>query len=287
MANVYIGTCSWKYESWKGIVYSDNAKTNYLLEYSKKYNSVEIDQWFWSLHGTNKITLPLPEVVEEYSSSIPNDFKFTVKLPNSLSLTHFYKKQKSEPLIENPNFLSSDLFNQFLKSINLLRPNLGPLMLQFEYLNKQKMRSIQDFIALLSKFNDGRSDKFQLGIETRNPNYLSEEYFTFLQNQKLVPILLQGYYMPPITDTFRKFGKLLSDTVVIRLHGPDRKGIEEKTGGDWSAIVEPKDSELEEIVNMVLELLDRKVDVYINVNNHYEGSAPLTIEKIIKLITPK
>ena len=34
-----IGTCSWKYKSWQGIVYSENAKQNFLFEYSKKYNS--------------------------------------------------------------------------------------------------------------------------------------------------------------------------------------------------------------------------------------------------------
>ena len=35
---------------------------------------------------------------------------------------------------------------------------------------------------------------------------------------------------------------------------------------------------------MIKDLNSRDVDVYLNVNNHYEGSAPLTIEKIKKLI---
>ncbi len=37
-----IGTCSWKYDSRAGPVYSPQARDNYLLEYSQKYNTVEI-----------------------------------------------------------------------------------------------------------------------------------------------------------------------------------------------------------------------------------------------------
>jgi len=35
---------------------------------------------------------------------------------------------------------------------------------------------------------------------------------------------------------------------------------------------------------MVEELLDADTNVYVNVNNHYEGSAPRTIEKIRNLL---
>jgi hypothetical protein len=35
---------------------------------------------------------------------------------------------------------------------------------------------------------------------------------------------------------------------------------------------------------MIKDLQKRKVDTYANVNNHFEGSAPLTIQKIRKLL---
>jgi uncharacterized protein YecE (DUF72 family) len=98
-----IGTCSWKYDSWKGLIYPDFGEFNYLEEYSKHYNTVEIDQWFWSLNKSN-VYLPKSNVVEEYNDSTPNDFKFTIKMPNSLTLTHPYKSY--EP---NPYFLSNEL----------------------------------------------------------------------------------------------------------------------------------------------------------------------------------
>ncbi len=70
------------------------------------------------------------------------------------------------------------------------------------------------------------------------------------------------------------------ETAVVRLHGPDRAAIEEATKKKWDRIAAPKEEELDRIVGMIRTLVGSGVDVYLNVNNHYEGSAPLTIERI-------
>lgn len=280
MAQLRIGTCSWKYDSWLGLVYSDLKKINYLKEYSEHFNTVEVDQWFWSLHGEKKVTLPRRKDVEEYSASVPEDFKFTIKIPNSVTLTHFYRKMRTDPLAPNPYFLNKDLFEQFLQSIELMKKNIGVLMFQFEYLNKQKMGSQLEFMQMLESFINECDDSYNYGIEIRNSNYLNKSYFEFLNNNKLSMIFLQGYYMPPVWEIFQSYKELIKQPVVIRLHGPDRKRIEEKSGGDWSKIIEPRDSELDKVVEMIRFFEDKNIDVYINVNNHFEGSAPLTIKRI-------
>lgn len=277
---IRIGTCSWKYDSWKGIVYADEKVPNMLKEYAKHFSTVEIDQWFWSLFENNRYTMPKNKDVEEYNASVPDDFRFTIKLPNSISLTHYYLKSKSVPLKENPYFLSVDLYNEFLEAIAPMASKVGVVMLQFEYLNKQKMHSLNQFLDKLEAFVNAIPKTIKLGIETRNPNYLKKEYFEFLFQHKLVPVFLHGYYMPPVFETYKSFKELIDDTVVLRLHGPDRSGIEAVTGNIWNAIVQPKDDEIEKIIEMMRSLLERETDLYVNVNNHYEGSAPLTIKKI-------
>jgi uncharacterized protein YecE (DUF72 family) len=119
-------------------------------------------------------------------------------------------------------------------------------------------------------------------MEIRNGNYLNESYFKFLNRNRLIPVFLQGYWMPPITDLYAKWRPLIleQEQVVIRLHGPDRQGIEKLTGKQWDQIVAPKDDELALIAAMIDDLLDQGINVYLNINNHYEGSAPLTIERI-------
>lgn len=280
--NLRIGTCSWKYESWAGILYSGFPGVNYLQEYSAQFTTVEIDQWFWSLYPGDRVKLPDPDTVKEYWDSVPDTFRFTVKVPNSITLTHHYSKDKSAPLLENPHFLSNTLFDEFLKRIHPLKSVLGPLLFQFEYLNKQKMPSQVEFCERFQEFIRACPEDYQYAVEIRNPNYLNSGYFEFLRSNRLYPVFLQGYYMPSIFQLVEKFKNELKDLAVIRLHGPDRKGMEEKTKERWNRIAEPRDAELDALAEMIHDLSDRNIAMYLNVNNHYEGSAPLTIQRILQ-----
>ncbi|MBU2430673.1 MAG: DUF72 domain-containing protein, partial [Proteobacteria bacterium] len=133
--NIRIGTCSWKYDSWKGLIYSDDVGKNYLSEYSKHFSIVEVDQWFWGLFG-DKIVMPKPEVVSEYVASVPKDFRFSIKVPNAITLTH---KHGKGPLEANPHFLSNELMEDFIELLEPMSKQINSLIFQFEYLNKQKM----------------------------------------------------------------------------------------------------------------------------------------------------
>jgi len=280
-----LGTCSWKYDSWKGIVYSESKNKNYLKEYSQKFNTVEIDQWFWSLFPPAKVVLPQKGVAEEYKKSIPDDFLFTIKVPNSITLTHFYKDSKDETLNPNPFFLSVELFSEFLNAIEPIRKQVGCLIFQFEYLNKQKMKSLSEFQSRFAEFNKQmKKDVPPIGIEIRNPNYLNEKYFGFLADLNIAPVFLEGYYMPPITEIYTKYKKHIKNLAVIRLHGPDRKGIEKIANDNWNQIYINRDKDINSIVEMMQELQNKEVDLFVNVNNHFEGSSPLTIDKIRKLL---
>jgi uncharacterized protein YecE (DUF72 family) len=283
MAALRIGTCSWKYDSWKGLVYSAKSSINYLAEYSKKYNTVEIDQWFWSLFD-DIVRLPEKPLVKEYNDSVPEDFKFTIKVPNSVTLTHYYQKKSKSELRENPNFFSPDLFKRFLDTLEPMKNKIGALMFQFEYLNKKKMSSEAEFLDRLESFIETIDRIYPYTIEIRNPNYLNNSYFDFLNRYNLSHVLLEGYYMPPVKEVFNKFKDLIGTPVVLRLHGPDRKKIEEITGKKWSKIVRPEDEKINQLPLIINYFLEKEVDVYVNVNNHFEGSAPLTIEKINRLI---
>ena len=279
-----MGTCSWKYGSWDGLVYSGPKPDNFLREYADHFRTVEIDQWFWSLFGADRVSLPDPRVVNEYASSVPEDFRFTVKVPNSITLTHFYKKHKSDPLVPNPHFLCRELFLSFLDRLKPIHNKIGSLMFQFEYLNKQKMSGLQNFLDTFGSFTAKCPEGFPYGVEIRNPNYLKAAYFDFLNTHRLHHVFLQGSYMPPITEVYYAHEASIRKLAVIRLHGPERKGIEARTGGKWNRRLEPRDSELDSVVDLIGRMVNGHIDIYLNVNNHYEGSAPLTIRKIEALL---
>jgi uncharacterized protein YecE (DUF72 family) len=286
-----IGTCSWKFDSWKGLFY-DAGKTyrpdDYLADYAKHLNSVEIDQWFWSLFPS-RIKLPDIGTVKSYADSVPNDFLFTVKAPNSLTLTHFYTKQtkKYAEYAGQPNkhFLDNELLERFLERLTLMESKLGPIMFQFEYLNKKKMASKESFFDKFQEFIVKAPKGYQYAIEIRNPNYLSPSFFNFLGEHGLGYVYLEGYYMPHIGEVHQKFKPATANFCVIRLHGGDRLEIETATGGLWDRVVSPKPKGLEAAAQIVRNNRKKNVLTYVNLNNHFEGSAPLTAERFLEKLT--
>ena len=283
--NLHIGTCSWKYPSWEGLVYDSAKPENFLKEYSRKYKSVEIDQWFWSLFGIDKVVLPKSDVVEEYARSVPDNFRFVIKAPNSLSLTHLYKSHSAGKLVANPHFLSTELYKTFLDSLSGIHSQIGAISLQFEYLNKLKMPSPQLFFEQFVNFVEAVDTSIPLCIELRNPNFLNDNYFKTLNELKIGHTFCQGYYMPDIQEVYANHGHYLQGTSIIRLLGPDRQGIEKSTGKNWNKVVAPKDTEIPGIARLVKKMVDQSgMDIYLNVNNHYEGSAPATIEKLLQYL---
>jgi uncharacterized protein YecE (DUF72 family) len=269
-----VGTCSWKYPSWHGLVYSRATGIDYLEEYARKYDTVEIDQWFWAL--------PEKEIAAQYASVTPPEFRFTIKLPNMLSLTHFYGRKGDTKLRPNPDFLSQSLFRDVLGRLEPLHAKIGMLMLQFEYLNRQKMESREAFLEALAGFAAAAPRTLPIAIEPRNSKWVDGRWFSFLAEHGLSHVFLHGYYMPPAWETWTQLGRLVRGAAVVRLHGPDRKGMEKATGESWDRIVAPKDEELDRIGAMIEDMRGRSMTVWLNINNHYEGSAPLTIERLVE-----
>ncbi len=282
MAQLRIGTCSWNYRSWTGLVYSAPDGIDFLSEYAARYDTVEVDRWFWSLFKGDQAKMPDASDVTAHRSAVPETFRFTVKAPNSITLTHHYRKSKMQPLEPNPHFLSGELVERFLETLEPLGETLGPVMFQFEYLNRQKMKSEKAFLEAFDTFLAGLPDGYRFGVELRNPTWLAGPFFELIGKHSVIPVLLQGYYMPSVVELYIRWRDELAkhDTVVIRLHGPNRQGIEKHTGKVWDRVVAPKDDELSAIAGVTKDLLGRGVNVYVNVNNHYEGSAPLTIDRL-------
>lgn len=282
-ATIRFGTCSWNYPSWMGLVYSErhSRAAAYLREYSRKYESVEIDSWFYKI--------PDSEEVADYLSQVPPEFRFTCKVPQELTLTHLRGRAGVSTMEPNPDFLSAERFEVFLGAIEPMLPQLDALIFEFEYLNRDKMPSLDAFLEKLDRFlasvrGSGASTletqhQLPIAIETRNKNFLGETYFAFLREKRLMPVFSEKLYMPHVSDVYRHYKDYIDTDVVVRLLGGDRAEIEKRTGEHWNAIAEPK-PEKPEIMKMSLDLVYGGHGVSINVNNHYEGSAPLTIEAL-------
>ena len=280
MLNVHMGTCSWKYESWENLIYQKGSNDSYLKQYALQYDTVEIDQWFWSL-GKEGYGLPDPKVVTSYDEDTPSTFRFTIKCPNALTLFYAYGSKHEK----NTWFLDAELMYRFLDRLSPIALKIGCLMFQFGYLNKKMFPDRHLFYDMLHHFFQALPDSVSYAVELRNPSWLDHEWFTFLSDHKVSAVLLDGYWMEPVSHLLSTYAPLLGSPLVLRLHGDDRSFIEAKTEEHWNTLVLPKDSELVKIAPQLIRLAQMGKVIYVNVNNHYEGSAPLTINKLVKLLS--
>jgi uncharacterized protein YecE (DUF72 family) len=239
----------------------------YLGEYAAKYRTVEIDSWFYKV--------PPEAEVGEYAAAVDADFRFTCKAPQELTLAHL----RGAPAQRNPRFLSAELFRTFSERIKPLGERIGAIILEFEYLNRQKMSGEAEFLSRLGDFADSIPRSPPVAIECRNGNYMNAEYFALLKEKRLIPVFSEKRYMPPVAGLYGEYGGYLGDTAILRLLGGDRAEMEARTGERWDRIVGEQPGK-GEIVRMVRNLMIQGKQVYVNVNNHYEGSAPLTVESI-------
>lgn len=289
-SHLKLGTCSWKYDSWKGLVYREDATyrpDDYLPDYARHYPTVEIDQWFWSLFPSG-VKMPDPGTVRTYAENVPEDFVFSVKAPNAITLTHFYARQtpryRDHASKPNPHFLSLEYLHRFLEALSPMGSKLGPILFQFEYLNRMKMPSRQAFCEVLHEFFAETPKGYRYAIETRNPNYLHPDLFDFLRQHDLGYVFIDGYHMPPIGEVFSSHDTFTADFSIIRLHGGDREGMERRTGKAWNRIVDPRPAGLSAAARIVRENARRRIESFVYANNHYEGSAPLTIDRFLDVL---
>jgi uncharacterized protein YecE (DUF72 family) len=266
-----IGACSWNYASWVGLVYAKPQRTaaGYLPEYSRHFDTAEIDSWFYRA--------PISASVVEYKNSVGPDFRFTCKVPQNICLTHLRGKEQLTP---NPDFLSAEAFKSFIAAIDPLLDRMDAIMLEFEYLNKMKMGSVEEFINRTGKFIHKIPRGLPIALEPRNGNYLGPSYFSFIKEHGLIHVFSEKQFMPHIWEIHDRYKAYIGSKTVLRLLGGDRKEMEEKTHEKWDAIVESREDALKRIAQMVVEMLNGAY-VIINVNNHFEGSAPLTIRRLI------
>ncbi len=277
LKNIKLGTCTWNYDSWVGLVYSSEKRyaSDYLTEYSKQFETAEIDSWFYHMPSSRECI--------EYKKSAGNELRFTCKVPQQITLTHHRQKSKNDPLEANPDFLSVPLFEDFLGQIEPLMDSMDAVMLEFEYLNKDKMESPEKFLEYLEKFLSKIPHGVPIAVETRNGNYLKKPYYQFIRDHQVIHVFSEKLYMPQIYTYYKDIRDYLSGSTVIRLMGGDRKKIEKETGNRWDRVVFPQ-SDLEDIADMIKEL-SRSLEVTVNVNNHYEGSAPITADRLRKLLS--
>ena len=204
---VFIGTSSWKYAGWRGLLYDE---TNYLYrgrvaesrferdclaEYSQVFKTVCVDAAYYKF--------PDERYLQSMVSQVPPDFLFGFKVTDGITIKKFtnlprFGSRAGQP---NLNFLNADLFSTaFLRPCEPFKKQIGILMFEFSKFYPSDYPHGRDFVADLDRFLGNLPPGWPYGIEIRNKHFLHPEYFDVLRRHSVAHVYNSWGEMPSVKD---------------------------------------------------------------------------------------
>lgn len=246
MTAVHIGTMGWSYDFWKGRLYSKDAKpSDYLMEYSKHFNTVEADNTFYRV--------PSETTLSAWEEQTPGKFLFALKFPRMI--THIRKLKNAEAASR-----------VFLERARLLGKKLGPSLIQLPpNFGFERLNSLRDF---LKKLPTG----LRFAVEVRNPDLLTEQLYSLLHEKNVALAIVDGSFLPIVES-------ITSDFVYVRWEG-DRK----KVAGTRGQVEVNRAPDIAEWAEKIRRFRDQNLDVFGYFSKYYSGYPPADVEQFLKLI---
>jgi len=253
---IHLGTSAFTAAGWEDSFYPPGMKpADYLTYYATRFDTVEVDSTFYRI--------PSAAAVNGWARKTPQGFIFSVKIPQAITHEKLLVGCETE-------------FEQFVETMELLGPKLGPMVLQFPYFNRQKFKTGGEFLKLLVAFMKNLPKSRQFAVEIRNKSWLDARFADALRERGVALVLQDHNWMPRPAKLFESFDPITASFSYIRWLG-DRKGIEERTKS-WDAVIVDRTSELQEWVEIVRKVHKRRIQIFAYANNHYAGHAPATVE---------
>jgi len=113
----------------------------------------------------------------------PEGFIFSVKVPQVI--TH-------EKVLDD---CDADL-KEFLDTMSILGPKLGPMVFQFPFFNRSIFRDRHEFLDRLVPFLARLPEGHRFAIEMHNRDWLDAEFANLLRDHRIALVLQDRSFMP-------------------------------------------------------------------------------------------
>ena len=204
---VFIGTSSWKYPGWRGMLYDESryvyrgkfAETRFerdcLAEYAEVFKTVCIDAAYYKF--------PDSKYLQGLAAQVPADFQLALKVTDYITLKHFTNLPRFGVRAGKPNdhFLDAAVFTQaFLRPCEPFRSQIGLIIFEFSRFYPTDYKHGRDFVADLDRFLTAIPDDWPYAIEIRNQTWLQSDYFACLALHSVAHLYNSWEAMPSINE---------------------------------------------------------------------------------------
>jgi uncharacterized protein YecE (DUF72 family) len=287
--SIRFGTSSWTYPGWKGLVYGKEYKGRataapMLGEYARfpLFRTVGIDSTFYAP--------PSDATLQSYAEHLPPGFPCASKVWQEITIHTWTKVQdKAKANQENPHFLDAGLFLEAVYEPyrRHFADHMGPFMFEFQAIpSGPRGLAPEQFAERLDRFFAELPAGGPWAVEIRNPEFLTPTYFAVLREHGVSHVFNSWTRMPSIGDQLALQDCVAGPALIARaLLKPGRTYNEAVDAfAPYDRIQEPLPGLRADLVNLIRTALALRLPAHVIVNNRAEGSAPLTIVAVAKLL---
>jgi len=190
-ANLYVGTAGWNVP---GIhAWHFDSEGTHLIRYSRRLNCAEINSCFYREHKT--------ETYGKWAASVPEDFRFAVKAPRTVTHEGELRVQGKEPL------------QRFLHQTSALGEKRGPVLLQVPPSLVFDKAATMSFFSMFRGLYDGPAV-----LEPRHVSWFGAETDSILREFHVARVAADPALAP---EAGQPAG--WPEPVYFRLHGSPRR----------------------------------------------------------------
>jgi uncharacterized protein YecE (DUF72 family) len=254
---IRLGACAWSFEGWRGTFYPHDLPPERWLEfYAHYFGAVEIDSTFY--HA------PAEATVLRWAESTPASFRFACKLPSEI--THACKLRDCATELSG-----------FLRAVEPLGAKLHVILIQLppSFAPKEGQPVLRRFLEQLPR-------DYRFAIEFRHPGWHKPQIVRLLEKHRICWVWadtsplsernLAPFELWPNTTDFL-YVRLLGDYSTKYAHDGKRLHADGK-------LLWKREAALESWAMKIQRHLAETRSVWTFVNNHYEGYAPETCQRL-------
>ena len=277
-ARARLGTSSWSFPGWRGIVYDRPASESLLAReglpaYARHplLRTVSLDRTYYA---------PLEAgAFATYAGQVPEGFRFLVKAASQCT-------SPREPAFLDASFAAEQVVGPFVEG---LRARAGPLVFQFPPLPESHLKRPEYFAERLHRFLDALPRGPLLAVEVRDRRLLGRPYAEALAAAGARPCLSLHPRLPALREQRALVGAGLDGPLIVRwmLH-PGRVYDEARAAyAPFDRLREEDPAGRESVADLAAAHLARGHEVYVTINNKAEGSAPLSVLRLAERLVAR
>lgn len=275
-----MGTSSWSFPGWRGIVYPRAASASELAreglrDYARHplLRTVGIDRTYYA-----------PVAVDEwkrYASQLPSDFLCCIKAP--ATVTSFTVTGAGTP-IANPDFLNVERFVEDLiePCLTHFAGHAGPFILQFPPIARRATLEPHAFAEMLDRFLERLPRDAEYAVEIRDRSLMTDTYRRVLARNAAVHVCNYWSAMPLPGEQADLVAHTQAPFTMVRLlmRPGTRYEQQRETMAPFNRIVQQDEHMRRDTEAVLRRAVAAGQRAFLLVNNKAEGSSPLTIEAL-------